>query len=378
MMDKHIDTLVIGGGIIGHSVSYYLSESGHSSLVVEKNTSGNRATKAAAGMLGVHTENKEAGAFHQFCENSRNLYKKLSTDLYAQTGIDISFSQFGMLEIAIDPRHHDDLLAKRDLFPDLMYLSGHQLRERIPAVTKKASGALFMKEDGHVEPTQACEAFKRGALAHGGDLLENNEVVRIEKSKGSFKVHLENGSLTAEKIVVASGAESGRWFTGTSLSNPMVPTKGECFSIKPNRHFVNETLFFRNFYLVPKLDGRLVIGATTIPEDRSTTTTAGGLSKLMNDVFSIFPDLQEEAFHGCWSGIRPGSVDGRPIIGEHPEMEGLYFATGHYRNGILLAPATGQIIKDMISGKTVPNVLKEMFSPERFQREGGSRYEYSR
>ncbi|ARI78725.1 glycine oxidase ThiO [Halobacillus mangrovi] len=363
-MTDRVETLIIGGGIIGHSISYYLNKSGVSTVVVEKSSSGSKATRAAAGMLGVHTENKQASVFHKLCETSRNLYKELSKELRNLTSIDIGLSEYGMIEISVDSEHERELAAKKEEFPDLDWITAEEMNHRYPYI-KKTGGALFMKEDGHVEPANTCEAFKRAALFYGGRLIENNTVLGIEKVNEGYQVQLETGTLIAETVVVSSGADSGRWFEATGLENPIVPTKGECFSLFPARQYFKETLFFRNFYLVPKLDGRYVIGATSIPRDRSTTTTGGGLARLMNDVFAVLPGLADEPFQACWSGIRPGSVDDLPIIGEHPNLSGLYFATGHYRNGILLAPVTGQMIRDFIVENEVPYPEKEMLSPGR-------------
>ncbi|UOQ91871.1 glycine oxidase ThiO [Halobacillus shinanisalinarum] len=377
-MNEHYEVLVIGGGIIGHSISYYLNKSGVPAIVVEKHTSARKSTRAAAGMLGVHTENKTSGIYHQFCMTSRDLYQDLSKELSELTAIDIGLSLVGMIEIAVDHGQKNELLSKKTSFPNLEWLEGQQLRDRIPHL-KYALGALYMKEDGHVEPTNVCEAFKKAALSYGGELVENNTVLGIEKKDGVFTIKSENGLLTAEKVVVASGADSGWWFESTGLKNPMVPTKGECFSIKPRKNYFKEALFLNNFYIVPKPDGRYIVGATSKPNDQSVTTTAGGLSSLMNQVFSIFPDLKEESFQDYWSGIRPGSTDGFPIIGEHPTLSGFFFATGHYRNGILLAPATGKMIKDLIVNRGVHyQSFQDMFSPNRFQIQGGTLYEYLR
>ncbi|MFQ3544221.1 glycine oxidase ThiO [Halobacillus rhizosphaerae] len=376
-MDSHYDVLIMGGGIIGQSISYHLNKAGVKAGVIDKNKSGQQATRAAAGMLGVHTENREDDTFYQFCRRSRNLYSGLSKELRELTGIDIGLTSFGMLEIAANQEEKHELLQKNKTFQNLKWLNGPQLRERIPSLSKEACGALYMGEDGHVEPKNVCEAFKRGALLYGGELIENNTVRKIKQSAGGYQVQLEDVILTADKVVAATGAESGKWFEFTGLQNPIVPTKGECFSIQPTTTYFKESLFFNNFYLVPKPDGRCIIGATSKPYDQCTTTTAGGLSGLMNQVFSIVPDLKNEPFLDFWSGVRPGSLDGRPIIGEHPNLSGFLFATGHYRNGILLAPVTGQLVKDLIVNQTVDSSIQDLLSPIRIQTSGGSKYEYS-
>ncbi|GGC75884.1 glycine oxidase [Thalassobacillus devorans] len=376
-MKEHYDVAIIGGGIIGHSISYYLNKSGVRAVVLDKQVSGQKATKAAAGMLGVHTEHQASDAYHQFCEKSRDLYQSLWKELHELTAIDIGLSPFGMMEVAMDETHKRELLEKKHAFASLEWLKAKQVREKVPALPPGVSGALFMTKDGHVEPTVTCEALKRAALLYGGDLLENTNVLEVTKTEGIFTVQLENASITASQVVAASGADSGRWFEATGMDNPIKAVKGECFSIKPRKHYFKEALFFKDFYIVPKPDGRYIVGATSKPDDLSSGTTAGGLADLMSRVFAVFPELKEEPMQEFWSGVRPGSADGLPIIGEHPTLTGFYFATGHYRNGILLAPATGQMMKDLIMKQDVHQAFRELFSPERLDRKGASSYEYS-
>ncbi|WP_082234485.1 glycine oxidase ThiO [Halobacillus massiliensis] len=370
------DAVIVGGGIIGHSISYHLNKSGIHSAVIEKGQSGKKATRAAAGMLGVHTENEAPDLFHHFCLMSRNIYTSLSEELLELTGIDIGLSSFGMYQGALTAQQKEKLLVKEASFSNLKWLEGEQLKSRIPWLTESVIGALYMGEDGHVEPSHVCEAFKRGALLHGGELFEDSTVLDIEQSKDSFNIQIENEILKAGKVIIASGSESGRWFEKTGMQNPIVPTKGECFSVDDGRIGLKETLFFENFYAVPKRDGRLIIGATSKSFDSSAAVTAGGISSLMNNVFAVLPELTEAPLLDYWSGIRPGTVDGRPIIGEHPYLSGIYFATGHYRNGILLAPATGQLMRDIIKEGN-NNVYGDLLSPGRLLRKGENMYEPS-
>lgn len=346
-------------------------------MVIDKQESGRKATRAAAGMLGVHSENAQANVFYKFCERSRELYQSLSQELFRLTSINIGLSRTGMIEVALCEEEKNKLRDKKAFFPELEWLEGEKLSEKIPSLNGSGAVGLHMEKDGHVEPTHVCEAFKRAALHFGGKLIEDHSVWGIEKNEQGYSIQLGNETLLVDRVVVAAGAESGPWFEATGLVDPMVPTKGEYISIKPKKNIWDETLFFRDFYIVPKPDGRCVIGATTKPYDRGHFPTAGGLSELLNHVFSVFPTLQSEPLQDCGAGIRPGTKDGFPIIGEHPTMAGLYFATGHYRNGVLLAPATGELMKDLILDKKVDSSITGLLSPNRLVRKGEHSYEHS-
>ncbi|QHT47043.1 glycine oxidase ThiO [Bacillus sp. SB49] len=373
-MKNHWDTVIVGGGIIGHSISYHLSKAGADVCVLDKGTGGRRATGAAAGMLGVHTENRTPGLYHEFCVKSRDMYNELHTELYQCSGIDIQLTTNGMLQIALDEREAKELQEKQQSFPSLSWLDDREMKIRHPWV--KSSGALWMREDGNVKPEKVAEAFKRGARSFGSTVKDGCFVIRIRKSGQGYEVTTNEGEIFAERIVVAAGADSGPWFRETGLPNPMVPVKGECFSIKPRNLLFQETYFSPSFYVVPKRDGSIVIGATSREGDGSESTSAGGIADLMDQVFRVFPALREEPLEKWWSGVRPGTSDGRPVIGEHPQEKGIFFATGHYRNGILLAPATGKLIQSLFEKGTFAKKYEGLFSPARFQI--GGVYEHTR
>ncbi|MGX9929881.1 glycine oxidase ThiO [Virgibacillus salarius] len=371
-MKRHVDVVVIGGGVIGQSIAYYLSKSRVVTTVIEQGRSGRKATQAAAGMLGVHTENDQEGTYYQFCQASRNMYASLSKELFSLSGIDIQLSTNGMLEIATNEEQKQRLRAKQNAFEGLEWLDAEGIRQRTSALSQ-AVGGLYMRRDGHVEPLKVCEAFKQASLSMGGQLIENCQVGEIVHDHDVFHIQIDNDVISADHVVVAAGVKSGRWFEATGLMNPMVPTKGECFAIKPSIQSIQQTLFFHNLYLVPKRDGRYIIGATSYHDDSNSYTSTGGIFELMNHLLKLFPSFKQEELHSCWTGVRPGTKDGKPLIGEHPEIPHLYFATGHYRNGILLAPATGKLVSDMVLKRYVPSSIQRLFTPNRF-RKGGITY----
>ncbi|UOQ42833.1 FAD-binding oxidoreductase [Halobacillus salinarum] len=301
-MGNHYDAAVIGGGIIGHSASYQLNKHGVHTVVFEKGRSGREATRAAAGMLGVHTEHGVKDAYYDFCVRSRDLYNSLEKELKDLTAIDIGLSKKGMYHLALNEQEKHAHLCKQSAFPALKWFNEHELRERLPHSSSQLAGALYSEKDGHVEPAHVCEAFKRGALSYGGALFEETDISAIGSQDGKYKLKSTRGECTAEKIIIASGVGSSKWFDETGLVNPIVPTKGECFTVYPKKTLITETIFHKSCYVVPKGDGRLIIGATSLSNNDSSGTTIGGLAELIDRLREILPGIHEENLADYWAG----------------------------------------------------------------------------
>lgn len=363
-MKDHYEVVVVGGGIIGHAISYHLNKNNVTTLVVEKQQSGRKATKAAAGMLGVHTENNNANEFYKFCQSSRDMYQELNWELYQLTSIDIQLASGGMVELAFHEQEKQAMELKRQAFPNIEWVDQRQLKAWFPMLGKEAIAGIYMETDGHVEPSRVCEAFKQGAIAKGGKVKEDCHVWNINHVAKIFHLDTDEGLITAERVVIATGAESGRWFTAMGLVNPMIPVKGECLSVISSGIQLKQTLFCKDFYLVPKRDGRYVIGATSERYNQSSYVSVGGIESLLTHFNTIFPSFRDARIDSFLTGVRPGTEDGIPVIGEHPYLPGLYYATGHYRNGVLLAPATAKLIGDLIMNQS-QKAIENLVSPQR-------------
>jgi glycine oxidase len=349
------DVLVVGGGVIGCSIAYQLSKRGKNVLVLEKNQLASKASKAAAGMLGVHTELNGGSPLYRLAQTSRDMYPVLAQELKEVSGMDIEYVENGMIKLARTEAEAQTLLevaSKTDEVEQVQWMSPPNLSACEPYLSKHVTGGLFIPRDGNVSAPKLTESLGLASKRLGADvkeytdvydfMIEGNRVMGVQSSIGPFY---------ASETIVAGGAWSQSLLERVGVTLHAYPVKGECFSVKYSKKLVERTIFTEGCYIVPKPGGRLLIGATEQPNTFDETISAGGLMDLMNRATSILPELSYAHWERAWAGIRPQNQKGLPRIGRSGIWEGLSIATGHYRNGILLAPITGVLVADLIEGK---------------------------
>ncbi|MCM3571108.1 glycine oxidase ThiO [Neobacillus mesonae] len=359
-MGKFYDVAVIGGGIIGNSIAYYLAKEKVSTAVFESGQMGGKTTSAAAGMLGAHSECDDLEVFYPFARKSQQSYAILEQELRDLTGIDIRKTAGGIYKLAFNENEKQELLPLCSL-QTVEWQDARFIRQAEPAITSEILGAAYIEEDVHVLPKAVCQSFCQGAQIYGADLYEFTHVYDIQKNGGIFNVKTQAGDFEAKHIVVASGVWSNTFFHQLGLANRIIPVKGECLSVWKEGIQLQHTLFHEHCYIVPRSDGTLVIGATMVENNWSEKPTIGGLAQMIAKAKSLLPAIERMKVASIWAGLRPQTFDGRPFIGHHPEDDQILFAAGHFRNGILLAPATGQMIKDFILQRKVDEGLAEAF-----------------
>ncbi|KAA0547476.1 glycine oxidase ThiO [Bacillus sp. BGMRC 2118] len=346
------DVIVVGGGIIGHSISYALSKKGMSTLVIERGKTNEKATSAAAGMLAVLSEVTHEGPLYKIAKESRNMFPKLQEELYETTGIDIELIQKGMLNIAHNEIEAEKLIQLTKLHQSngemASWLLAPQLMEFESNLSNSIIGAMYAPDDSQVSPVKLAEAFAQGAMNQGGRLLEYTEVTGLLKENEKvLGVRTTAGNYFSEHVVIAGGA----WSHLILEELQLFPVKGECFSVISQEKLVTRTIFSDECYIVPKHGNRYIVGATVIPGTYDESVTVAGVHSLLNKAINILPKLKEAKWEKVWAGIRPQTQNRLPIIDRHPSIKGLYIAAGHYRNGILLSPITGEKVADLIVGE---------------------------
>ncbi|MFC2948364.1 glycine oxidase ThiO [Virgibacillus sediminis] len=355
-MNKQYDSIVVGGGVIGCSIAFQLSKRGHRVLVVEKDRIGQKASSAAAGMLGAQNEIKEDSPLLSMAKESRAIFPELAEELRELSHIDIELIQSGILRVARSEREMAELEAaaayQQAMGETAEYLDAVQVKEKEPEISSAVIGGLYMPNDGQISPPLLTEALARSAAVLGTEFMEYTEVVAFIEDDGKISgVQTGAGTFHADSVIVAGGAWSRQLIEKIGLSLDAHPVKGECFSVRHHSQLVTSSIFSSSGYIVPKAGGRLIIGATEQPGTFDESVQLESLHQMMDSAMEIIPRLKEAKWEKCWAGIRPQTGDGLPYLGEHPSISGLFLATGHYRNGMLLAPITGLWMADLVEGK---------------------------
>ncbi|MEH7453387.1 glycine oxidase ThiO [Gottfriedia acidiceleris] len=363
-MNKKFDVVVIGGGIIGCSIAYYLAKENIHVAVLEGQQVGQKTTKAAAGMLGAHSEWDHSESFFTFARNSQLTYFQLKEELKELCGIDIELKKGGIFKLAYTD------LEKKQLTPLLtqtsaLWYNQEELKKQIPGVHPNIIGAAYIEDDVNVLPVSVCNAFCKGAQLLGASIFEYTHVFQIQKNDSYYLIKTTNGNFEAKTIVVASGVWSNSLFGQLGLHHEIIPVKGECISVKSEKVALKHTLFYEQNYIVPRNDGRLVIGATMVDNEWNEKPSLGGIESLIQSAKKMLPEIEDMKIDSFWAGLRPRTLDYNPFIGTHPEEDQILFATGHFRNGILLAPATGKLIRDLILKRKVDRNWIEAFKINR-------------
>lgn len=365
-MKPLFDAGIIGGGVIGLASAYFLAKAGIRVAVFESGKTGSGASSAAAGMLGAHTETEKDDAFFRFAKESQALYPGLAHDLLLESGIDIQLQYNGMYKLAISAEEADALKKRAETEGDVEWHSKEKVLRNEEGISDAIYGALKIEKDGQVNPAALCKAFTKAIQLMNGKVFENTPVYNITRIEHShYEIETPQDLFFCEALILANGTWSSRYIKDFVRNISVYPVKGECLSVTLKEGKLSSTVFHESCYLVPKLDGRIVIGATMKEDTWNTEPSVQGIAALMNKAVKMMPAIEKASFHHAWAGLRPGTADGKPYIFKHQGIPNLFVATGHFRNGILLAPKTGEMIRDLLLNRHVNEEYVHAFRMDR-------------
>jgi glycine oxidase len=365
---------VIGAGVIGLSIAWRVAARGAFVTVFDRGAAGGGASHAAAGMLAAAME-AEPGedALVALGRASQARWPAFAMELQQTTGIDVELRTEGTLILAItaDDRAHlqHRLAFQQQLGLPVEWISVAEARRREPHLPATLAGAVWSGDDHQVDNRKLAAVLHAAAQAAGAIVHEHCAVAAIKNDgRSATGVTLEGGELIdADVVVLAAGAWS-RAIGGLpgELQPPVRPVKGQMLALRmdPASPLINHVVCAPGVYLVPRRDGRLLVGATVEESGYDAQLTAGGILTLLEAAWRALPAIEELPIDEMWVGHRPGSRDDAPILGSGP-IAGLIYATGHHRNGILLTPITSEAIARLILDGEADPILAP-FAIERF------------
>lgn len=359
--------VVAGGGLIGCAVAWRLAQRGLSVLVIESTSPGRAASWAAAGMLAPLIESHNV-PFRGLAAQSLLRFPAFVQELAETSGIDAELQLSGKIDVAFGKEDSDALrLSYGDELPnDVRAIPAAELRALEPGVSPAATGALHSAHDGSVDNRKLTRAACAAARMARVEFRTESSVRAVVCGRaGCEGVLLASGErVAADTVVVAAGAWSGS-IGGLPLRLPVFPVRGQMIALEYLPRILSHLIMTTDCYIVPRTDGRVVVGSTVEHAGFDDRPTARGISQLMSAAIRAVPQLADAAVVETWAGLRPGTPDDLPILGADPRVPGVFYATGHYRNGILLAPVTADLIADAVMGNTpTPDIAA--FAVDRF------------
>jgi glycine oxidase len=342
----------VGGGIIGCSIAFFLAKAGVRPLVLEKTAVAAEASSGGAGLLSTQAHADEPGLLFDLKLASRNLYPSLAGELHERVDTDIEYRRLGHVVPAFSEaeatavRERVMWQAARGL--RAQWLTTSEGRELEPGLPEAVHGAGWFPEDHHVNSTTMTQALASATIKLGGQVtVERTVMDLVRDGKRITGVRTAEGTISAAEVVLAAGAWSGQIAAAAGISLPVFPAKGQIVVARLPQPVLRHVVY-QEIYVIPRALGEHIIGSTVEYVGFDKRVTIEAVSTLLAEATRLAPALREAEMVASYGCLRPGSADGLPLLGRIEGLQGLVIATGHFRNGILLAPITGTLIAELI------------------------------
>jgi glycine oxidase len=364
------DVIVIGAGAIGTSIGYQLAKAGVKVMVFDRGQVGGQSTGASAGMVQVNPDRATPPASLRLALESARLFPALATELEARTGMDIGYRPAGQLHVALEEGEETQLQAHRAWQVDhgiaVARLDATAALDLEPTLNPAVRSALYYSGDHQIMPLTLAQALARAAVDLGAVLREGASVDRL-LTAGDRVVGVEIGGETvhAGEVVIANGAWASSWSHVLHTPIPVRPVRGQMVALRTPGTGVRNVLSYSDGYMLTKPDGSTYVGTTVEEAGYDARPTAAGIGRLLALIPRLVPRLADATVARAWAGLRPGTSDGLPLLGRPPGWAGVILAAGHFREGILLAPITGELVTDLVALRR-PRLPVDAFDPGRF------------
>jgi len=364
------DAVIVGSGIVGCSIAYALAKTGMRVCLLDKGGIGDESSAAAAGMLSGQHGVTNFGPRYQLHVEARELHAGLAEELRELTGADVGFCRWGILDLLFTPAEvrAADRCYSAQVQAGLRVerLNPDEVRAREPALTPDIQGAIRYVDEAHVHNGRLTIALAEAARYAGAEVRGGEPALAlIQHGERVVGVRTPTETLQAGTVIVANGAWAAELVQPLGLCLPVKPVRGQMLAVRTVPRAVHQVIYGRHMYVVPRPDGETIVGATVEDVGFRKEVTLEGLEELIQAGRRVAPGIMGQPVVRTWAGLRPGSPDGLPLVGPVNGLPGLLLAVGHYRNGILLGPMTGLLIKQLVVDR-VPSPHLELLRPERF------------
>jgi glycine oxidase len=341
------DTIIVGGGVIGLMTARELAAAGTDVALLEMGDTGRQASWAGGGILSPLYPWRFTEPVNALAAWSQRAYPDLCQALFDGTGIDPEYTKSGLL--ILDPEEHADALAwASDAGASVQELGRTAIAEQEPGLQTEARSALWFPEIGQIRNPRLTKAL-HAAIAPTVTIREREEVLELLVEQGHIRgVRTRSGDIAAERVVVCTGAWTAELLAKLGRKPDIQPVRGQMilFAAKPAQ--IRHMSLYRERYVIPRRDGRVLFGSTLEDAGFITRTTAEAKEELYRIAIDMFPLLKRTPIEDHWAGLRPGSPSGIPYIGPYPGVEGLFVNAGHFRNGLVTGPASARLLADLL------------------------------
>jgi glycine oxidase len=362
------DVAIAGGGLIGRAIALALARAGAKVAVLDAGAAGQEASWAGAGILSPAHESPEMHSMSTLTCASLNLYSAFVKQIEKETGRSVGFRPYGLLEVLENDLARDELSGIAEVQHEqketAQLLTGERARELEPSLTAEVKAATLRPDDASVDNRALTAAVLHATRMWGVEIYENTAAISILRDDNrALGFATTTGNIEAKWSVVAAGCFSAG-IEGAKRYAPVIPAKGQMVALRCATASIRRVLMSERVYLVPRDDGRILVGATVEHVGFDRVVHEPVIQRLLDAAIALVPALKQHEVLEKWSGLRPDSPDHLPILGP-TDVDGLLIATGHFRNGILLAPITAQIICEYTQTQRI-DAEYQPFSPMRF------------
>jgi glycine oxidase len=347
------DVVIVGAGIIGCACAHALSSAGARVHVIDARSVGGGASQASAGVLAPYIEGHHSSELRSLGRRSLDLYDGFIARAVEDSGSTIQYDRSGTLEVAFEEeelarhRHTAAALARDSI--EAQVVDSEMLRELEPLASTGARGGLLIGIHGFVGVPDLTAGLATAAVRQGARFSLETRVIAIRSVDGRPTVETESGSFRADSVVLAAGSWSGQISIPGAAAAGVKPIRGQLLHLAwPTIQPLRRVVWGAECYIVPWRNGRVLVGATVEDAGFEERATAAGVRDLLEAACTLVPHLWQASFAEVRVGLRPMSPDELPLIGRSDAVPGLIYATGHYRNGVLLAPLTAALVKNLV------------------------------